>query len=67
MTPGGFAEMCMMFHSNPRQKRNPVSGAWGQHRSWRTGCDVWQNSRRDLRLLLRKEVCDADSNYSNPH
>ena len=63
--PGGFAEVCMMFHCNPRQQRNPVSDAYGLHRSWRTGCGMWQDSCQHLRLLLRKEVCDADGNCSN--
>ena len=57
----------MMFHCNPRPKRNHVSDAYGLHRSWRTGCGMGQKFCQRLHLLLRKEVCDANSNCSNPH
>ena|ERR1017187_125750 len=66
VVPGGLAELCMLFHCNPRQ-RNPVPDAYGLHRSCRTGCSMWQNSSQHLHLLLRKEVCDANSKRSNPH
>ena len=56
----------MMFHCNPRQKRNLFLMLTGYIESEgpRAACGKIPVSTR---ASLRKEVCDADGNCSNPH